>query len=440
MRSLSHHRGSSSRRVIIAPATRHIEGCPRRMRLPRRILVAVLFAVLIFTYSAWGDTWTDAAHTLARDIATKTGPGAIALRFQNLSSLSAADAAQVRRSVEAELRTSGVEVVPSDRAVAEVDLTLSENARGYLWVADIHQGNAREVAMLTVPRAGASSGARPAAAMTVQKKLLWRQDEPILDVASIEDRGGAGAGILVLEPNRISLYRSLGGRWQLQQQQPLVTSSAWSRDRRGRVALRPDQVTFDAWLPATVCAGTVQPSLSITCHGSDDPWPLQPGEPNAGSAFFGSSRNFFTGVLVAANGQHRNLPPFFSAAPVPNNGTTSWLFAGVDGRARWLPDSASTSTVELPDRWGSELASVSSSCGSRNQVIVTSDGDFSEVDAVEALELVDRDFVAASAPLEFVGPVTALWSEPGGQSVTALVRNLQAGNYEAYALSIACGQ
>jgi hypothetical protein len=43
-------------------------------------------------------------------------------------------------------------------------------------------------------------------------------------------------------------------------------------------------------------------------------------------------------------------------------------------------------------------------------------------------------------PAEMNGTITSLWTESNGNSVMAVLRNLQTGKYEAYRLAIACGQ
>lgn len=407
------------------------------MRPP--ILVPLVLAIaVVFVSTARADTWTDAAHALAGEIVAKTGPGSLALDVQNQSSLSAGEAAQVRHALESELRADGIEFVPADRAVGEVRVTLSENQAGYLWVTDIRQGTTHDTVILPVARSGDMSAAHAAASLTIERQLLWRQDRPFVDLAVISDRGGSGAALLVLEADRIAYYRSIGGRWQLQHEEPIVTSAAASRDVRGRLVLRPDLISFDAWLPGRTCSGSYQPTLSVNCRAADDPWPLVAGDPASGAAFYGESRNFFSGVIVNGN-QQRTVSPFYSAALLPVDSGSTWVFAGVDGRARWWT-AASATPVELPDRWGSSLAGIGSACSSRHQLLVTSDGDWNEHDAIEAVEVLDRDLVAASAPLEFPGPVIELRTDAGGRTATAIVHNLQAGSYEAYSLSIACSQ
>ena len=46
--------------------------------------------------------------------------------------------------------------------------------------------------------------------------------------------------------------------------------------------------------------------------------------------------------------------------------------------------------------------------------------------------------VPLSAPVDFPGPVTALWSA-GGATALAVVRDLETGRYSAFLLTVVCG-
>jgi len=112
------------------------------------------------------------------------------------------------------------------------------------------------------------------------------------------------------------------------------------------------------------------------------------------------------------------------------------MFATVDGQFHLL-DGITDQVSRL--NWGSDVASVKSSCGSGWQVLVARPGD-NAVDSLRAYELPDRDPVAVSPALDFTGGITALWSEAKGTSAVAVSRNAETGNYEAFRLAVACGQ
>jgi hypothetical protein len=63
----------------------------------------------------------------------------------------------------------------------------------------------------------------------------------------------------------------------------------------------------------------------------------------------------------------------------------------------------------------------------------------SERDGLSAFEIPDRDPVAASSAVEFDGRIVALWPETSGNGATAIVRRNNTGWYEAYSVSMSCG-
>jgi hypothetical protein len=159
--------------------------------------------------------------------------------------------------------------------------------------------------------------------------------------------------------------------------------------------------------------------------------------------FFAASRNFFTGVLSPGIGKISNVPAFYSAGEFPRAGYKLWAFAAVDGSLH-LVDGVTDQKVR-GGRWGSDLAAVHSGCGSGTQLLVSEAVTEAVTeasrkrDAVRAFEIPDRDPVAVSSTLEFDGEVVALWPETAGSNATAVVKRKDSGWYEAYRISISCG-
>ena len=137
-------------------------------------------------------------------------------------------------------------------------------------------------------------------------------------------------------------------------------------------------------------------------------------------------------------GKDRTVAPFYSAAAVPREKYALWLFAGVDGQIHEVD--GMNNQVLARSNWGSDIAALKTSCGSGWQILAASTGDGTAPDTIRAYEFPDRDAVAVSLPAEMNGTITSLWTESGGNSVMAVLRNLQTGNYEAYRLAIACSQ
>ena len=271
-----------------------------------------------------------------------------------------------------------------------------------------------------------------AGAMVLHKTPLWWRQERILDLAVVE---GNPAHMIVLDSNGVVFYRLQDKHWEPEQSLTITHSHPWPRDLRGKLMLRKDHF-FDAYLPGVFCRSTAGTPLAMTCYDGDNPWPIGTGLFSL-DAFFTSSRNFFSGVLSPGVGKQTTTPAFYSAAALPRDNYTLWLFAAVDGQVHLL-DSITDQTVGTLG-WGSNIAAVRSGCGSGWQVLATGRED-GPSDALRAFEVRDHEPIAASPPLELNGSITALWTESGEASVVSVVRNSEAGRYEAYRLTLTCGR
>jgi hypothetical protein len=393
----------------------------------------LLTICFLTTSVSYANDWASPEQELARKIAAVTGPGAIALDVMNRSSLTKKDVEQISQGLRVQLEALGARTVKPEQAASTVQVSLSENLQSYVWVAEIHQGAGDfSVAMVSTPRQDSAMFVREVAPLIIRKVPLWSQEERILDVAVLEE-GANPSHLAVLDPEKVALYRFADGRWQKEQVIEVTHARPWPRDMRGRLVLRQDHL-LDAYLPGVFCQSSNTVPLTLACRASDDPWPLSGQFPLGG--FFAPTRNYFTGVLSPGIGKQTSTMKFYSAAALPRPSYTLWMFATVDGQVHLL-DGITDQVSRLT--WGSDIASVKTSCGSGWQVLAARAGDH-EVDSVRAYELPDRDPVAVSPVLDFAGGITALWTEAKGTSAVAVSRNAETGNYEAFRLAVACGQ
>jgi hypothetical protein len=413
-----------------------------------------VIATLLWAVACFGADWSASEQQLAKKIAEVTGPGTVGLSVENRSSLGRRDSDIVQNGLKSALEQSGIHVVPVEQATAAVKLTLSENETSYVWVAELHRSAGElAVVMVSVPRSGRSAAAHESMPITLRKIPIWTQDDRMLDVAVVEENGSPSR-IAVLDAENVSFYRMQNGKWQAEQMLPINHAKPWPIDLRGRLVLASDR-TLSAYLPGVLCRIPASgATLTMVCHASDDPWPIVPTAinasvfPSAGSAspssasvpalaaFFAPTRNYFTGVLSPAVGRFSTVSKFYTAAFVPREKYTLWLFASSDGRVHLVD---ATNDQPSSFEWGSDIAGLKTPCGAGWQVLATSSGDHAE-DSVRAYEFPDRDPVGVSAALDFSGPVSALWTEAKGDGATAISKNRDTGSYEAFRLSLACGQ
>ncbi len=396
-------------------------------------IVHVLLAVILLSRvpAISASDWSGPEAQLASKIVAATGPGAVALDIANRSSLSREEFDEISRGLRVRLAASGLRFVSADQAAATIKISLSEDLQNYVWIAEIHLGAGESsVVMTSTPRGASTLAGHDAAAVTIHKGLLWSQPQRILDVAVVD---GSPTHMAVLDANQVSLYRLESGHWQPEQSLTIAHARPWPRDLRGRLVLRKDHL-LDAYLPGVLCRTTTSSPLTLNCSASDDPWPLGADQISL-NGFFTPSRNYFTGALAPGIGKQTSAPQFYSAAALPRDKYTLWLFAAVDGQVHLL-DGLTDQAVKLD--WGSDIASVHSACGSGWNILAT--GMSSPGDSLRAFDILDREPATISRPEEFPGPITALWTESNGNGAIAVSRNLQTGDYEAFRISFTCGQ
>jgi len=187
----------------------------------RRLLLASLILCLIVGAAAHGQSLDETARALSKKVAARLGPGeAVHIAARNLTSLPASDLSKAQAAFSRGLRKVG-------KNVAEVTLTISENVRGYLLVAEVRHEGGRSVDM--APFEAARS--LPAELPVIQKSLVWEQDEPILDLAIRGDQ------MLVLGTASLTRYTRADGVWQRGESRPsaIPQSMPPSRDPRGQI-------------------------------------------------------------------------------------------------------------------------------------------------------------------------------------------------------------
>ena len=398
--------------------------------------------------------WSGPEQLLAKKIVAVTGPGAAALTFENRSSLGRRETDVIQNGLRASLEGLGLRFVKPEQSAATINIKLSENSSSYVWVAEIQQGSSEPaVVMVSTLRPQGSVASGDSVPLSLRKMPLFAEETPILDVAVLEE-SAAPTHIAVLDADNVTLYRMQNGKWEQEQAMAIAHNRPWPRDLRGRLIPAKDHL-LDAYLPGVLCRTSGSP-MTLTCRDSDDPWPLISGTLNGGAlsvfpsaglangastvvpqtrAFFAPTRNFFTGALTPALGKLSTVPKFYSAAPLPREKYTLWLFAAVDGQLH-LIDGVSDQAAKLS--WGSDVASIKTACGAGWQVLASSAGQGE--DSVRAYEFPDRDPVGVSAAIDLPGSVTALWTEARGDMAITVAKDRQTGSYEAFRLAVACSQ
>jgi hypothetical protein len=368
-----------------------------------------------------------AAADLVQQVLARSGsPATVSVSFQNISVLPTDLQESVQNALFTAFRNAGVRLVQPEMTQVHVEITFAEDLQGYLWVAAIQQGTSKKVVMKKVARAERLMSSR-APQLTLRKNPVWQQDGPILDFHMDHQN------LALLESSQISIYVNDNGQWRPRYTLAITHAQPWPRDLRGRLQVNGSQ--FTAFLPGTRCTGSLS-SPNLDCRASDDPWQLDQG---ATVAFFSPRRNFFTGLLAGPNAG-ASVIPFFSAAAWQNGDYHQWVFAGTDGRARLYQNELSAPAAMFTS-WGSSVAAIHSGCGQGWQVLVSSPADSVHADSVLAVEIAGREALPVSSPVELSGAVQALWTTgKNSETVNAVMQSPESGKYEAFTLTVSCGQ
>jgi hypothetical protein len=404
--------------------------------------------------------WEQPAAVLAEQIAGILGPGQARLTIRNVSTIPSGEIPAIRLLLEQDLKAHGV-LASGAESANTIHVTLSENLRERLWVAEVIEGSETRVTMVRVASA-AQEKAQTHGGITLRKQTVFTTREAALAALETAD------GLVAVESEEIVIFNHTTEGWREQKRVTIAQSRPLARDQRAIVLPSIAGKGFEAYLPGISCSGNYEPvqpagDWSVHCRESDDPWPIvqQPAlqapaaatpsdSPVSLKAFYNAARNYFTGVVTPS--VDVDLPPFYSAAVIPRPASAAaLLIGGIDGKVQILegaslmpgiPTDGSSSVGLKPVTgtrdWGSDFAALNSGCGAGAQVIASGSGEAAS-DSLRAYDLPAQEAVAASAPLAMDGTVTALWTAPDGKSVLAVVRSA-ADQYEVDRVTASCNE
>ena len=399
----------------------------------RRLFLLMLPLVLLVPMRG-ATVWEEPAGKLAGQIAAIAGPGPAKLTVKNRSSIPAEQLPAIRRLLEHDLNAYGVTLSSSAAAVTLIRVTLTQNARQGLWIAEVQEGTEVNVAMVSTDVQTAAPV--PEASVILRKTLLLAQPAPILDVDFI--LLGGERRMVVLDAERLALYRMTAGAWVKDQSFDIPHSrpdqiTVVRRDPRGRIVTGTGTASgplFEAYLPGVLCSGSdSNGQVTFSCADSDAAWPI-----GSQKAFYNATRNYFTGVLAPGFGSETS--PFYSAAEYDRSGGTVAVFSQVNGQVVLYDKGARKSVTGTRD-WGSDITGVRSGCGMGSLLLVSSAG-AAATDSVRAYELPGKEAIAVSTPTSLDGTVTAMWPASDGATATVVLRKQQPVQYEAYDVSFLC--
>ncbi|HXN99237.1 MAG TPA: hypothetical protein VN881_09200 [Candidatus Acidoferrales bacterium] len=240
--------------------------------LPRLFFLLAIITLALFAFTAWSSQaqstaqipaeWNKALDSLADKIATVAKPAkTFSLSVKNISSLSGADIASLREELVAKLTALKCRITekPSD---AQLQISFSESAEDYVWVAEIRRGDAHEVVMVLAARNVAKKPSAAGPSIALKREEIWEQAGKILDFGLASDAVAGGGSILViLEPGKLSFYEYRSGEWELIRAVAVAHARPVQRDVWGWIDLPAGK----AELADAECSGDFQHPETVTC-------------------------------------------------------------------------------------------------------------------------------------------------------------------------------
>jgi hypothetical protein len=210
--------------------------------------------------------WNKALDSLADKIAAAAKPAkTFSLNVKNISSLSGTDVAGLREELVADLAARKFRITEKAPSDAQLQLTLSESADDYVWVAEIRRGDTREAVMVSAARDMVKNSTSAGPSITLQRKAIWEQAGKILDFGLVSEAAtDRGSILVILEPDKLSFYEYRSGEWQLTRAVAIGRARPVERDVSGRINLPAGK----AELPDVECSGNFQHPETVTCAGA----------------------------------------------------------------------------------------------------------------------------------------------------------------------------
>lgn len=407
----------------------------RRGSFPHFLALLFFFFAGLAPAGAWAQTtedWKTPARSLAGKILSAAGArGKISLLVVNASSLSGEEISAASGALRAAL--GGLGFAFASPAEMDVRVTLSENLREYLWIAEVSKGGTPRVRMVTIRKPEFSPGVGSLPPLFLTSQIVWRQPERIIDWTFSRSSSPASQRLLILEPERLAIYRLADHSWLPEDSFPIPHANPWPRDLRGRLLVDENR-QIEIFLPDVHCLGTLA-SAALQCRQEEALWPI--GARDAGEAAYVADRNYFETLPASSMAAGTKSPSFYAAAPLSRPKGLAWVLAETNGTTG-LYESPAVPLLPFSS-WGSEVASLDAGCGGTDSLLAaTAASDWTQADRVQVYEIHGEAPEAIGSPLDFPGPVMSLWRDAEGRSANLVVRELKTGMYEAFTLRIVC--
>jgi hypothetical protein len=247
-------------------------------------------------------SWNDALIQLADKIAASKSPSTpVMLEVKNISSLDDSYVGALDSAFQRLLKAHSFQVLssssPAAASAVQLHLTLSESVEGYVWVVEIlgtsdDSGRASNL-IVSVPKNEITNGGSDLEYVSLEKRFVWKQPEKFLGFAVLKSPASGDDTLLILETNRLALFKMSGTTWQFASASAIPVVGPLSRDPRGAINTQKNSVTVGE----QKCVASPDFAGNLSCTSDrilGGPPIVIPGTPNSlGAPIQGSCQNEF---------------------------------------------------------------------------------------------------------------------------------------------------
>jgi hypothetical protein len=222
--------------------------------------------------SALPKPWNDAVAKLADEVAAAMSPTVVKLDVESISSLDASNVAAISKVLQEQLQRHNFTLAragsKAGQSAVPLVLWLSESAREYVWVIELPDDSAdaksAPVMIVSVSKADSTEGEPAKQSLSVEKRYVWKQPEGFLDFAILQGATPAESTLLILETNRLAVYKPSGAGWQLFGRNSIPRAAAPSRDPYGTIDRSEGTISFKGF----ECVGDPDLTGALQCKAA----------------------------------------------------------------------------------------------------------------------------------------------------------------------------
>jgi len=231
---------------------------------------SVLCFLLTFVSFLWGpprsraDVAQDAVRSLAHKVlATPSRDRRLFLSWENHSSLPEESSLKLRDLFADELGSDAL--APSFSSnISILHVAIEETPAQIVLTARVLAAADEQIHVASFYRGSLPPDTSAGNEIRLQKELIWKQPEPIVDAIEFKYEANKEKALLILSGESLTLYREDRNHWELSDSKRLPMPQKASRDKRGEILLKENGM--QVLLPGRVCDLKLTDKIEMNCQ------------------------------------------------------------------------------------------------------------------------------------------------------------------------------